>query len=366
MSAPANVLSTLGEGGRTMLPRARRETPCATWRLPATSQLMAPPCELVLPTLEKVPAEQRFSADDREVIALAEILVNSNVAAVEDWERSGRDAIRYLLLTLQRWIRDHGGASIQRRFDLDLTLSDRLVDYSDERGPDGTLYLIVDPDSAAFALLNPTIDLLGKIHPRLPATFFMHFVRSLNRWVRVYEYHDAEERVDMLREWYEGEENAEQYEAPDVEGCTPKCLKERPLSLGSLRKLSRSVRSREVRALLSGLLQLCQISQQAKRPEFTEDMGEQLMDSNPPLPCLLAAFSQGDAVVGCFDDEAENAMEVTPQPNLIIPLKLSDPASVRSGFRTLGIACETLAAASRLIDLMPGNDDGVIAREESS
>jgi hypothetical protein len=92
-------------------------------------------------------------------------------------------------------------------------------------------------------------------------------------------------------------------------------------------------------------------------------MGEQLMDSNPPLPCLLAAFSQADAVVGCFDDEGQTAMEVTPQPNLIIPLKFSDPASVRRAFRTLGIACETLAAASRLIDLMPGNDDSVIARE---
>jgi hypothetical protein len=57
-------------------------------------------------------------------------------------------------------------------------------------------------------------------------------------------------------------------------------------------------------------------------------------------------------------------MEVTPQPNLIIPLKLSEPGSVDRAFRTLGIACETLAAASRLIDLMPGNDDGVIGRED--
>ena len=104
----------------------------------------------------------RFLADDREVIALAEILVKSDIAAVEDWEKSGRDATKYLLLTLQRWIRDHGGASIERRFDLDLTLSDRLVDYSDERGPEGTLYLIVDPDGAAFVLLNPAIELLGE------------------------------------------------------------------------------------------------------------------------------------------------------------------------------------------------------------
>jgi hypothetical protein len=313
--------------------------------------------------LEKVPTEQRFSADDHEVITLAEILVKADIAAGADWEKSGRDATKYLLLTLQRWIRDHGGEAIQRRFDLDLALSDRLVDYSDERGPEGTLYLIVDPESAAFVLLNPTMELLGSVHPRLPATFLRHFVGSLNRWVRVYDYHDAEERVDMLREWYGDEENPEQYEVPDIEGCTPTCLKERPLGLRGLKELSHKIRNQQVKVLVRGLLELSWVSKQAKRPEFTEDMGEQLMDSNPPLPCLLAAFSSGDAVVGCFDDEAQTAMEVTPQPNLI-PLRLSDPTSVRQGFRTLSVVCDTLAAASRLIDLMPGNDDGVISREE--
>jgi hypothetical protein len=366
MSGTASVLSTLGEGGRAMFPLARWEAPRATWGLPAASQLMAPPCELVLPSLEKVPTEQRFSADDHEVIALAEILVRSGIADVEDWKKSGRDAAKYLLLTLQRWVRDHGGASIQRRFDLDLTLSDRLVDYSDERGPEGTLYLILDPESAAFVLLNPTIELLGSVHPRLAATFFRHFAESLNRWVRVYDYHDAEERVDMLREWYEGEENPEQYEVPDIEGCTPKCLEEPSLSFRGLKDLNQTMRNKDVRALVSSLLELCSISRQAKRPEFTEDMGEQLMDSNPPLPCLLAAFSSGDAVVGCFDDEAETAMETTPHPNLIIPLQIAEPSSVRQGFRKLAVACETLAAASRLIDLMRGNDDGVITIEGQS
>ncbi len=364
MSGTAGVLGPVSESSRALLTLAPRETPGATRRVLTADELMAPPCEVVLPTLEKIPVEHCFLADDREAIALAEILVKSDIAAVEDWEKSGRDATKYLLLTLQRWIRDHGGSSIQRRFDLDLTLSDRLVDYSDERGPEGTLYLIVDPDGAAFVLLNPAIELLEKVHPRLPATFFRHFVGSLNRWVRVYDYHDAEERVDMLREWYEGEENPEQYEVPDVEECTPKCLKEPSLSLRGLKNLSHRIRSQEVQALVERLLDLCRISKRAKRPEFTEDMGEQLMDSNPPLPCLLAAFSSGDAVVGCFDDEAETAMETTPQPNLIIPLELSDPTGVQQGFRTLGVVCDTLAAARRLIDLMPGNEEGVIAREE--
>ena len=181
--------------------------------------------------------------------------------------------------------------------------------------------------------------------------------------MRVYDYRDAEERVDMLRQWYEGEENADQYELPDVGGCTPHCLREKPLSLRDLTGLRQTTTNQTVTALLDGVFELWRISQKGKRPEFTEDVGEQLMDSNPPLPCLLAAFTQSDAVVGCFDDESQTAMEVTPQPNLIIPLKASEPLSVRKAFPILGVACETLAAASRLIDLMPGNDDSVINRE---
>jgi hypothetical protein len=346
-----------------MLAVAGRETAIATRRISAADKLMAAPCGVGLPSLVSVPTEQRFSADDREAIALAEILVKSDIAVSEDWERSDRDPMKYLLLTLRRWIRDNGGEAVDRRFDLDLTLSDRLVDYSDQRGPEGTLYLIVDPDSAAFVLLSPTIELLERAHPRLPATFYSRFAGALNRWVRVYDYQDAEERVEMLREWYEGEENADQYEIPDVEGCTPKSLKQHCLSLCGLKTLNEEIRDSQVGAVITGLLELCLVSKQAKRPEFTEDMGEQLMDSNPALPCLLAAFSSGDAVVGCFDDEAETAMEVTPQPNVIIPLSIGDPVSVREGFRTLGVLCKTLAAASRLIDLMPGNEEGVISRE---
>jgi hypothetical protein len=70
-------------------------------------------------------------------------------------------------------------------------------------GRKGVLYLVLDPDGAAFVLLKPTLELLETAHQRLPSTFFMDFAGSLNRWVRVYDYRDAEERIDLLREWYE-------------------------------------------------------------------------------------------------------------------------------------------------------------------
>ena len=53
-------------------------------------------------------------------------------------------------------------------------------------------------------------------------------------------------------------------------------------------------------------------------------------------------------------------LEVTPEPNLIIPLHPADSETVRDAFHVFGVACETIAAASRLIDLMPGNDKWVI------
>jgi len=55
-------------------------------------------------------------------------------------------------------------------------------------------------------------------------------------------------------------------------------------------------------------------------------------------------------------------MEVTPEPNIIIPFDPTDTESVRGAFQVFGGACQTIAAASRLIDLMPGNDQWIISR----
>ena len=40
-----------------------------------------------------------------------------------------------------------------------------------------------------------------------------------------YDYRDAEDRVEMLREWIAQEADAEQYEIPAVEGSTPLCMR---------------------------------------------------------------------------------------------------------------------------------------------
>ncbi|MGH9550327.1 MAG: hypothetical protein ACRD3W_13175, partial [Terriglobales bacterium] len=63
MSGLTDGLGFTRESNRTLLSLARREAPSTTRRNPAANLLIAPPCELVLPKLDQLPVEHRFSSD---------------------------------------------------------------------------------------------------------------------------------------------------------------------------------------------------------------------------------------------------------------------------------------------------------------
>jgi hypothetical protein len=333
----------------------------------AAANLMGTCNQLVLPRLDGVTTEHHLHLDAPRSIALAASLLRLNVAIAEDWEKAGQDSIAYIEVSLARWIDSHGGKAIRRRFAFHVTLASRLDEFSQEDADErrgNRLYLVVEPESAAYVILGPTLELLEKIDRRLPVTFFRLLVEGLGKWVRTYDYRDAEEHVEMLREWCEGDENQETHEFPNVPGCVPTSMKEAPLGREGLHQLQKGLQGSAAGQLLARAMDLQRISNRAERPAFTDDMREQLEDANPPLPGMLAVFSPSDAIEACFDDEAQYAAEVPPEPNLIIPVVSDDATTVRTAFQTLGVVCETLAAASSLIDLMPGNEAGVASPEE--
>ena len=263
--------------------------------LPTTVLLMGTGDQLSLPRLEGVPLEYCYSAGDSALIALARILLELDLAAPEQWEPAHHDPGAYVLNALKCWVATHGGDSIRRRFDLYVTLTSYLDEYSEKNGenPDGTqLYLTVDPDRCGFVALGPTLELLESVHPELPATFYRVFAGALNGWVRLYDFRDAEDRVTMLREWVEGEAEADEYEFPDVEGCIPPCLRRPTLDQRRLRSVRAQLAKTRVGRLIDSVLDLERISRQAKRPELTDEMREELCDTNPPLPSLLAVFAR--------------------------------------------------------------------------
>jgi len=159
-----------------------------------------------------------------------------------------------------------------------------------------------------------------------------------------------------LREWAAQEPDADQYEIPDVHGSIPACMRQTALNEGELACLNARINDPLAAKLTEAAINLDRVSAQVKRPEISEDIGQQLSDCNPPLPCLLAVFAEADSVAAAFDEEADGMLEVTPEPNLIIPFDPASAVSVHDAFHVLGVACDTIAAASELIDLMPGND----------
>jgi hypothetical protein len=182
----------------------------------------------------------------------------------------------------------------------------------------------------------------------------------MNGWVRTYDYRDAEEHTEILQEWATSDGDPDAYELPDVEGCTPKSLKGRPLSAEGIRKALTAADDPVARRMLEAMLRLNAVSPRYRRPKMSEEIQEQLSDCNPPLPCLVVVFSEHDAVEGCFDEESQNAYEVEPQPNLIIPIDVRSAASIKSAFESLKGFCRTMAAAAALLDVMPGNENFVV------
>lgn len=322
----------------------------------ATANLViAPGARCPIPSLAGVADEYRLVEGVNTVAALGKSLLAVGLAKAHTWTETKGDPCRFLEHTVQDWLDENGRAEIEREFFLNVGLVSDLDSYGAQTGDTNSeLYLILEPDSAGYVVLGPTLRVLERVHPSLPATFFGYFAEALNRWIRVYDYRDAAERVEQLREWYASDADAESVELPDVDGAIPRCLRgrRRPLSERTIRRLAGTVGDRKIRALLEGVLELRATAAKCARPEVSEQAMERLADSNPPVPALVAVFEKHDAIEGCFNEEAQGMLECTPEPNLIVPFEPCDTQSVQQAFQTLRVVCDLLRCASRLVGLM--------------
>jgi hypothetical protein len=349
---------------RDPLPRAGQQlsatperVPDGTARLVAANSLMAVGRQWVIPRLEGIPTEYRL-LDGIDVAAkLSKVLISIGVADAARWVQAGRDPFRFIEQALRDRVVAAGGTEIEKEFFLRLGLVSDLDPYgndSDQMGAEGEMFLVIEPESAGYIVMGPTMRLLKAVHPRLPVTFVDLFTGALNRWIRVYDYRDALERVEQLREWYEADPEGETVELPAVDAAIPDCLRQKwnPLKERFVEHLAGQVRNRKVRALLEGVIELNNISLEGKRPDIGERAQARLMDANPPVPALVAVFGKHDAIEGCFDEECQGMLECSPEPNVILPFRVADAKSVREAFRLLVVICRVLRQGARLITLM--------------
>jgi len=332
------------------LPAGKRRSP-----LPRTGYLANPACLIGIPRLEPVHVGIKISFGSSALTALAQTVVEINEASDSDWIAAGKNPSTVVEQVLRRYLADRSQSTIAEHFELFLTLGEAIVDsvYGEAAptGP-GQLFFVLNTESSFAMGVGDAITELEAAHAGMGQAFYDALRQSLYRWIRVYDDMDARERIEQMTEWAEGGDDPESFEIPELEQDLPPCLadKHRSDTARSLTSFPLPASPR-LRELVEATIELQRVSHSMERPKLDEEWLERERHYHSldlPLPAVLLHFRAGDAVMACFDDECEYWGQETPEPNLIIPLRPDDPASVSQALAVIETLMQVLVLTIRI------------------
>jgi hypothetical protein len=156
MSATAERFCSPGQSRTTMRGLEKRNTADTARRFVAPD-LMPRGTGMILPQLAGIEPELPWVSDDRSLVSLAKILVELGIGDPHDWAGCGKDPSKFLVATVRHWIDGNGASQVCRRFDLHLTITDTILAYPDRDAVEDNLFLIIDPESAGYVVLKPSM-----------------------------------------------------------------------------------------------------------------------------------------------------------------------------------------------------------------
>jgi hypothetical protein len=344
--------------GTGSLPARKRRS-----RLSRAGYLANPASLIGIPRLEPVHAGDKISFGSSPLTALAQTLVEIDLASEADWIAAAKNPSTLVEHVIRRHLADRGQSTIAEHFELSLTLGEAIVDsvYGEAEPTSPVQLFFVLNTESSFALgVGEAITELEGAYPGLGKAFYDGLRQALYRWIRVYDDMDARERIEQMTEWAEGEDDPESYEIPKLEQDLPPCLRDmqrsdtaRPLSSFPVPTVP------WLRELVETTIELQRVSHSMERPRLDEDWLEcerHYHSLDLPLPAVLLYFQAGDAVMACFDDECEHWGQETPEPNLIIPLRPDDPASVCQALAVIETLMQVLVLTLRIKTIIEGQE----------
>lgn len=316
---------------------------------------------LVVPRIADVAPPTGPVGGDELCARIAVAMLDAGIADPKLWSRSWqreKAPTDFVAAALNAFVEQHGGEAVRRRFALELTIGDRTHGYGTADAGEAVLSINA-MNEAAYLRLGHAARALVRPHRELPATI-VRTVEQFSHVFPVYDWNRAEEyRENSLDMFVENDETESPQAKAFVEDHPPIKLPHaccgRGLSDRALRSIAsgRPSRAREVaerclavRALVARIERDCEYfaSQQP------------LCGEGDRLPILLAAIESRDQTCAAFDDEAQYWNEFEHDPTACWPVGLDSVGATRQAFGWLASAIELLAAMSRLIDVLPGNE----------
>lgn len=205
-------------------------------------------------------------------------------------------------------------------------------------------------------------------HDLLPAAFYDVLTKNLYKWMRVYDYLDAQEHAETWMEDLSDEElEASVYRKVDIE--IPACIKERSKTLNHKKALNLlheiQPRTSVARELIRNVLEM-NAHGQGHEHAWPGQISEKdvpgidtwLTDADYSRPGCLITWYENDAINGCFDEEAQQMGENGPcQPNVALPIHLDKSVKeldeeVRRVFDHASAMLRSLASAAKIVELI--------------
>jgi hypothetical protein len=300
---------------------------------------LAPAFTNALPTLDGMPFSYSHEFHAELLYELCTALVREGLGGPETWRRCEGSAVVFAQRAIMEAIGEERWNLLQRNVEYHLSVSDLAErDGQDVPLENGRLSVTVECGGSGFLKIGPAIEALEEEAAGLGAAFYWTLTYAIYRVMRIYNHDDALEYEERMKEYAEEDENPGEYEFPEVEKALPECI--RLTMRGGC-----GVRAIQARRLLSPrcdgkfqswfkrLRTIERLSRVPLRsdPSFREEGGYDMI----PLPSMVVAFKEHDAIVACFDEESQYMLEGSAEPALGVVFSPREPEEVRRAFRTV-------------------------------
>ena len=332
------------------------------------------PLEVTFPRLKGIRGRYCTRWDEGPAAVLGMSLLRLGICRSNDWSGS---AVDFVERGFRRFCSQNRAADAKRVWVGDLRITDSLFELTEQErnqveaereGMTDHLYLIGDYEAAASIPIGATLTRLEAEHPHLPAAFCEVFTKNLYKWMRVYDYVDAQEHAETWMEDLSDEESETSvYRKVDLE--IPACIKRhsKTLKYGRAWNLLQEIQPHMsvARELIRTLLEM-DAHGQGHEHAWPGQISEKdvagidawLADAECSRPGCLITWYENDAINACFDEEAQHMGENGPcQPNVALPIHLNKPAKeldeeVRRVFAHSAAMLRSLASAAKVVELV--------------
>lgn len=329
--------------GRRHQPRlpSRHDNACGSIGDSSASSVetLAPAYVQTLPSLEGQPVTYSHEARGELLYELCAALARAGLGTPKLWAECGGNALEFARSSIMNRIGARSRDLLARNIEYYLEISD--VAGADEQLEFGKLSVSISCGGCGFLKIGAALATLESEAEGLGASFYWTLIQSLYRVMRIYDYGDAEQYEERLKEYADAEDEGsrEQYEFPEVEKALPPCIRKtlaEHCDNWKLRNRQMLLQHRKgphqdwIERVLN-LAKLGRIVSNARDPAESGGYYDE-----PPLPSLLVIFEEHDAISACFDEEAQYMLEGSSEPALRVVFSPAKQEEVLKAMRAVG------------------------------